>query len=81
MFCSNSIRFHCFQRDQYHERHHSIDSTLTQILSVNETLRAHLYPATETRLRHRCDIAPEFVTKRFPSDSKTSRSHSHKRSV
>ena len=32
------------------------------------TLIAHLHLATATRLRCRCDIAPEWLTKRFPSD-------------
>ena len=42
------------------------------------TIRAHLHPATATRLRYRCDVAPKWVAKQFLSDSKLSRSCSHK---
>ena len=50
-------------------------------LSSLPLLRAHLHPATAARLRHCCDIAPESVTKLFPSYSKINCSHSHKCSV
>ena len=43
-----------------------------------DLVRVHLHPVTVTCLRRRCDITSKWVAKQFPSDSKISRSYSHK---
>ena len=51
---------------------HNIFAFLIKQLDNFDEYRAHLYPATATHLRRHCDIAPEWVAKQFPSDSKIS---------